>query len=265
MFEAARPVAARPVSAQVLAVCAALVVAGCADYAYVGLPQGQPSREIRIPDGATVTFPLAASIVGLAHDDGTGHIFARNLPGTQLQELDRRGRVLRTFAASRVPAGCGGITPSEFPVKECGLAIRLSDRHLFLDHPGGLIVSELLPDGAHVRHILLERPEGPIGGLAYDQTMGRIYALFIRNRRIGVYDLDGRRVGTVGTTDPATGAAVTIERFGLAINSDRREIYAALHNGNRLGVFDMSGRLKATHPVSTATAVNGIGAGRGRR
>lgn len=250
---------------RMLALCAAIAVAGCADFAYVGLPQGQPSREIRIPDGATVTFPLSSSIVGLAYEDGPRHLFARNLPGTQLQELDRRGNVLGTFAAQQVPAGCGGITPDEFPVKECGLTIRLSDRHLFLDHPGGLRISELLPDGTHVRHITLERPEGPIGGLAYDQQTDLIHALFIRNRLIGVYDLDGRRVGTIGTTDPATGAAVMIERFGLAINSNRREIYAALHNGNRLGVFDMNGRLKATHPVSTGTAVNGIGAGRGRR
>lgn len=247
------------------ALCAVLAMTGCADYAYVGLPQGQPSREIRIPDGTTVTFPLSSSIVGLTYEDRPRHLFARNLPGTQLQELDRRGNVLRTFAASQVPAGCGGITPDEFPVKECGLAIRLSDRHLFLDHPGGVRISELLADGSHVRHITLERPEGPIGGLAYDQKTDRLYTLFIRNRRIGVYDLDGKRVGTVGATDPATGAAVMIERFGLAINSDRREIYAALHNGNRLGVFDMNGSLKATHPISTGTAVNGIGAGRGRR
>ncbi len=249
----------------VIALCATLALSGCADYAYVGLPQGQPSREIRIPDGATVTFPLASSIVGLTYEDRPRHLFARNLPGTQLQELDRRGNVLRTFAAQQVPAGCGGITPDEFPVKECGLAIRLSDRHLFLDHPGGLRISELLVDGSHVRHITLQSPEGPIGGLAYDQKTDLIYALFIRNRRIGVYDLDGRRVGTVAPTDPASGAAVMIERFGLAINSDRREIYAALHNGNRLGAFDLGGSLRAVYPVSTGTAVNGIGAGRGRR
>lgn len=245
-------VATRPVFA--LALC----VAGCADYAYVGLPQGQPSREIRIPDGATVTFPLPSALVGLTYDDRSRDLTVRNLPGTQLQRFGRRGHLLATFPAEQVPAGCGGITPSEFPVKECGLAIRLSDRHLFLDHPNGLIISELTYDGRHVRHITLERPGGPIGGLAYDQKTDRIYALFIPTARIGIYDLDGKRLGTVSTSR-------RIERFGLAINSDRREIYAALHNGNRLGVFDMSGSLKATHPISTATAINGIGAGRGRR
>ena len=136
-------------------------VAACTDYAYVGMPQGQPSREVKIPDGSTRLIPTSSSIVGLAYDDSRERIFLRNLPGTQLQELDRDGRVLRTFSAQRVPAGCGGATPSDIPIKECGLALRESDGHLFLDHPNGLMISELTQDGQFVRNIRITQPQGP--------------------------------------------------------------------------------------------------------
>lgn len=247
---------------RVLSICGISVVAGCSDYAYVGMPQGQPSREVSIPDGATRLFPTSASIVGLAYDEPRERIYLRNLPGTQLQELDRSGRVLRSFAAQRVPAGCGGITPDEFPIKECGLAVRNSDGHLFLDHPTGLVVSELTRDGRFVRNIRIDQPQGPIGGLAYDQQAGTLYLLFIRNRLIAEMDLNGTTLRTIRPTNPSVGAAVQVERFALGINSKRRELYVALQNGNRLGVLNMSGALIATHNLSGGVAVQGIGGGR---
>jgi hypothetical protein len=237
-------------------------LAACSDYTYVGMPQGQPSREVKIPDGATRLIPISASIVGLAYDEPRRRIYLRNLPGTQLQELDRMGRVLRTFSAQRVPAGCGGITPDEFPIKECGLAISSSDGHLFLDHPNGLMVAELTRDGQFVRNIRIDRPQGPIGGLAYDQQTDTLYVLFIRNRLIAEMDLNGTTLRTIRPTNPSVGAALQVERFGLGINSKRRELYVAVQNGNQLGVLSMSGGLIATHNLSAGVAVEGIGGGR---
>ncbi|CUK10879.1 hypothetical protein RUE5091_03349 [Ruegeria denitrificans] len=252
----------------VLNLCRAFTIAGfglllgCTDYAYVGMPPGQPSREIKIPDGSTRLIPISSSIVGLAYDDARERIFLRNLPGTQLQELDRDGRVLRTFSAQRVPAGCGGFTPDEFPIKECGLAVRESDGHLFLDHPNGLMISELTRDGQFVRNIRIGQPQGPIGGVAFDENTKTLYILFIRNRLIAEIDLNGNTKRIIRATNPAVGAALQIERFGLGINSDRRELYVALQNGNRLGVLNMSGGLIATHNLSAGVAVEGIGGGR---
>ncbi len=240
----------------------ACFLVACSDYAYVGMPQGQPSREVRIPDGATRLFPLSSPIVGLAHDDARRRIYVRNLPGTQLQELDRNGTVLRTFSAQRVPGGCGGFTPDEFPIKECGLAVRAADGHLFLDHPNGLIITELQPDGQFVRDINVARPQGPIGGLAFDDKTQTLYLLFIRNRLIAEMDLNGAELRTIRPSNPSAGAALQIERFGLGINPKRRELYVALQNGNRLGVLDMAGGLIGTHNLSAAAAVEGIGGGR---
>lgn len=238
------------------------LLVACSDYAYVGMPQGQPSREIKIPDGTTRLIPVSASIVGLAYDQPRRRIFLRNLPGTQLQELDRNGRVLRTFSAQRVPAGCGGVTPDDFPIKECGLAIRGADGHLFLDHPNGLMISELTRDGQFVRNIRLAQPQGPIGGLAFDKQTGTLYVLFIRNRLIAEIDLNGTTKRVIRPTNPSVGAALQIERFGLGINAERRELYVALQNGNRLGVLNMSGALIATHNLSAGVTVEGIGGGR---
>ena len=239
------------------------VLAGCTDYAFVGLPPGQPMREIVIPDGDTRNISIGSSLVGTAYEEDTDRLFLRILPGTQLQEIDRRtGQRLRSFAAQQVPAGCGGFTPDEFPIQECGLAMRYSDRHLFLDHPGGLMIAELDIDGNFIRNIRLDQPEGPIGGLAYDQQTDTIYVLFIRNRIIGQIDLQGNQLSRIQTSNPQTGAAVLAERFGLSINSRRRELYLALQNGNRMGVFNMSGGLIDEHNLNHGGIVPGIGAGR---
>ena len=41
------------------------LLAACFDYAYVGMPQGQPSREVKIPDGTTRLISTAARSAGL--------------------------------------------------------------------------------------------------------------------------------------------------------------------------------------------------------
>lgn len=237
-------------------------LAACADHAYVGLSPGQPMRDIVIPDGTTRNVPVGASLVGVAYEEGIDRLFIRVLPGTQLQEIDQRtGQRVRSFSAQAVPAGCGGITPDEFPIQQCGLAMRYADRHLFLDHPGGLMIAELDIDGNFIRNIRVAQPDGPIGGLAYDQQTDTIYVLFIRSRMIDEIDLQGRRLRRIRPSNPQTGAAVMVERYGLGINSRRRELYLALQNGNRLGVFDMGGGLVAEHNLNHGGIVPGIGGG----
>ena len=240
------------------------VLAGCTDYAFVGLPPGQPMREIVIPDGTTRNISIGASLVGTAYEEDSDRLFLRILPGTQLQEVDRRtGQRLRSFSAQQVPPGCGGFTPDEFPIQECGLAMRYSDRHLFLDHPNGLMIAEVDIDGNFVRNIRLDQPDGAIGGLAYDQQTDTIYVLFIDTRMIDQINLQGTRLRRIQTTNPqSSGAVVSPERYGLSINSRRRELYMALQNGNRLGVFDMNGALIDEHNLNHGGIVPGIGAGR---
>ena len=249
-----------------LALGAAAASACTSDHVYVGLPPGQPLRNVTIPSGDIRTVPLGAPLVGIAYEEGRDRLFLRVLPGTRIDEVDRRsGRRIRSFPARQVPAGCGGITPDEFPIEECGLAMRYADRHLFLDHPGGLQIAELDVDGNFVGNIALQQPDGPIGGLAFDQQAGTLYILFIRSRMIDEVDMQGNRLRRIAPRDPATGAALAIERFGLSIDSRRRELYVALHNGNRLGVLDLNGDLRTSYNLNTAGIVPGIGAGRRRR
>jgi hypothetical protein len=251
------------ISRATTALLALAVLAGCAEHAYVGLPPGQPMRDITIPDGTTRNVPIGASLVGVAYEEGRDRLFLRILPGSQLQEVNRQtGQRIRSFSAQQVPAGCGGITPNQFPIQECGLAMRYSDRHLFLDHPGGLMIAELDIDGNFVRNIRVAQPDGPIGGLAYDQQTDTIYVLFIRSRMVDQINLQGQRLRRMRASNPQTGAAVMVERFGLSINSRRRELYMALHNGNRLGVFDLNGGLIDEHNLNRSGLVPGIGAGR---
>jgi hypothetical protein len=259
------PMAFRPARLWPLAFSLA-AIAGCTSHhAYVGTRPGQPLRDVAIPSGATNLVPIAGSVVGAEYEERTDRLFLRLLPGTQLQEVDRpSGRVIRTFPARQVTAGCGGITPDQFPIVECGLAMRYSDRHLFLDHPSGVQIAELDVDGGFVRNIPLRQPDGPIGGLAFDQQAGTLYALFIRSRMIDEIDMQGNRIRRIRAFDPRTGAALMIERFGLAMNSHRRELYVALQNGTHVGVLDLNGGLKQSHALQSAGIVPGIGAGRRR-
>lgn len=246
-----------------LVVLSLLLFGACSHHAYVGIPQGQPSRDVEIPSGATSLIPIGASFVGMAYEEDSDHLFIRVVPGTHIQELDRTGRRIRSFSAQQVTAGCDGINPSDdTPVKECALAMRYSDRHLFLDHPGGQLIAEIDIDGNFVQNIRVAQPDGPIGGLAYDQEKDTLYVLFIRSRAVVEMDLSGNTLRRLQMTNPQTGAVLMVERFGLSMNSHRRELYLALHNGNRLGVFDLNGNLKAEHNLSAAVTVHGIGAGR---
>ncbi len=240
------------------------VLFACSHHVYVGMPSGQPMRDVEIPSGNTELISVGSSFIGVAYEESSDHLFLRVVPGTQLQEVDRSGNRLRSFSAQQVTAGCDGrpAPGSDSPSKECGLAMRYKDRHFFLDHPGGLLIAEIDINGAFIRNIRLAQPGGEIGGLAYDQKTDTIYVLFVRSRMVAEIDLQGDQLRRFGFVNPQTGASILVERFGLSISSKRRELYLALHNGNRLGVFDLGGTLIDEHALSAGASIQGIGAGR---
>jgi hypothetical protein len=241
----------------VIALCAGLL-AGCATRAYVALTPGEGIREVTLPTGGLVTLRPShnSQIVGLAYEERTDHVFARLIPGTQLLEIERSsGNVLRTFSAQQVTPGCGGIFPSvELPSVNCGLAQRASDRNLFLDHPTGNPITEITVDGVFVRHVMLKKPGGPIGGLGYDQDSGLLYVLYIASRSIAEVDLNGvelRRITPQGPIMPQ----------GLERDSRKNEFHIPLGNGNEIGVFSDGGALLSQYPLQRAGVAGGVGSG----
>jgi hypothetical protein len=238
----------------------ALMLSGCAGHhAYVSLTPPEEMRDVTIPIGAVALIRSASggsAIVGLDYEQSSDHIFARVLPGTTLREVERSsGNIIRSFPAQKVVPGCGGITPIEIPTVACGLAMRWSDRHFFLDNPTGNPITEVDFNGDFVRHITLQQPGGVIGGLAYDQQTNHLYVLYIATETVAEVDLNG----------------VEIRRFrpqprvlpqGLGMSSDRRELYMPLFNGDFLGVFDLGGALITQYPLQRSGVVGGVGAGR---
>jgi hypothetical protein len=202
---------------------------------------------IRTPAGGT-------AIVGLDYERSSDHIFARVLPGTIIREIERSsGNIIRSFPAQKVTPGCGGITPDQFPIIECGLAMRWSDRHFFLDNPTGNPITEIDFNGNFVRSITLKQPGGVIGGLAYDQQNDHLYVLYIAGT-VAEVDLNGAEIRRFKPKTP-------ILPQGFGMNSDRRELYIPLINGNFIGVFDLGGALIAQHPLQRSGMAGGVGAG----
>lgn len=238
---------------------AAVVVAGCATRAYVGLTPGEGVREVTLDNGTLTTLrpSHAAAIVGLAYEERTDRLFARLLPGNLLLEIDRRSSiVVRSFNAQQVTGGCGGLqaTP-ELPDAVCGLAMRAADRHLFLDHPTGNPVTELTVDGAFVRHITLKQPGGPIGGLAFDDDTGRLYVLYATLGTVAEVDLDGVEIRRFRPQAP-------IQPLGLDYDRHQKAFLIPLAGGNRLGAFDSSGALMREYPLQRSGTAGGVGSGR---
>lgn len=231
---------------------------GCSSHTYVGLTPAESIRDVDIPSGALAQVPNSANaaIVGMAYEESSDHLFLRLLPGTSMREIERKtGALIRNFTAAGVTAGCGGFTPDEFPTTECGLAMRWSDRHFFLDHPTGNPVAEIDFMGNFVRNITLQTPHGPIGGLAYDQRSDRLFVLFI-NRLVAEVDLNGLELRRFIPSGP-----YQIQPQGLSINTGRRELYIPLMNGNRIGVFDLNGSYKDNYPLQRSGATGGVAAG----
>jgi hypothetical protein len=235
-----------------------LLAFGCSHHAYVSLTPGEDIRDIEIPSGSIerISNQFSAIIVGLAYQKDTDRIFARLIPGTSMREIDRKtGAVIRSFVARQVTPGCGGMSPvTNQPVTECGLAMRWSDKHFFLDNPTGNPITEVDFNGDFVRRIILQSPSGPIGGLAYDQRTDTLYVLYITIMTVAEYDLNGREIRRFRPQAP-------IQPQGMSISSDRRELYIPLVNATHMGVFDLSGALKARHRLPSVGFAGGIGAG----
>lgn len=249
----------RRAARSIAVLAAAIVLGGCATRAYVGLTPGEGIREVKLDNGtlATLRPSHAAAIVGLAYEERTDRLFARLLPGTLLLEIDRRSSlVVRHFNAQQVTAGCGSVLPApELPDTVCGLAMRATDRHLFLDHPTGNPITELTVDGAFVRHITLKQPGGPIGGLAYDDDTGRLYVLYLTLGTVAEVDLDGVEVRRFRPQGP-------IQPLGLDYDRHQKVFLIPLAGGNRLGAFDSNGALLRQYPLQRSGTAGGVGSGR---
>jgi len=235
----------------------ALFALGCTHHAYVSLTPGQDIRDVEIPSGNMQLISNASSsfIVGLAYQKDQDRIFARVIPGTQMLEIERgTGAILRSFVARQVTPGCGGVSAAIGDIVVCGLAMRWSDRHFFLDHPNGNPITEVDYNGDFVRRITLQSPGGPIGGLAYDQRTNTIYVLYVTILTVAEIDLDGREIRRFRPQAP-------IQPLGLSISPSRRELYIPIVGATHTGVFDLGGALKARHPLQNGGIAGGVGAG----
>ena len=244
-----------------LAIGAACVVSGCADHVYLSREPGKTLREVDRPGGTVSEIPYStgSTIVGLTYDPVKDSVYTR--VSNMLAEVDRdTGAVLRRFPAQGVVAGCGQIqlAPTVELYATCGLAIRLLDHHLFLDHPSPTVpdVAEVDRDGNLVRRFQIAPNPGTWrSGLAYDERTRHLYVLY-GNGTVGEFDLRGN---VVRAPFALTGAR--IHPFGLGFNADRREFYVPIGNADAIGVFDLNGNLIDRHATSNTQFMGGVGAG----
>lgn len=230
-----------------------LAIAGCTSHAYVSLTPSETLRDVNLRSGTvTAMWPSGGrTIVGLAADGTRRAIYARVDPGNRLAEYDREtGALRRLFNAERVPPGCGTSVPVEILV--CGLAIRLFDKHLFLDHPQGNPIYELDNDGKWIRDIRLQSPGGVIGGIAYDQRNRVLYVIFVTTSTVAEIDLNGVEQRRFSLSRP-----VQPEGLSIGVNSDR--LYVPLVSGSALGEFDMNGQFVRQFPLNRAGFAGGVG------
>lgn len=172
----------------------------------------------------------ADTLLGLAYDSYTDHLFLRLAPGNRFRVVDRPDRsIKREFEAPEVPGSGGG-----------DIAIRSRDRHLFLSHPSKPTLIEITLYGKFIREIPLETFAGASAGVAYDQKRDLLYVLRGGDlNHIVTYGLNGRRLkGTALDRDVLLGT--------LAYDSDAREFYAQLRESRQIGVFDDQGHLIRT-------------------
>lgn len=169
-------------------------------------------------------------LLGLAYDSYTDHLFLRLAPGNDFRVVDRPDRsIKREFTAPDISTNGGG-----------DLAIRSSDRHLFLSHPTQPGLIEITLYGKFIRTITLEQFTGAPTGVAYDQRRDLLYILRGGDlTSVVTYDLNGRRLkGTALDRD--------VLLTTLAYDSDAREFYAQLRESRDIGVFDSQGNLLRT-------------------
>lgn len=239
------PPASRPHPIPKLSLLALLLIgvviggAGCATPGPNHLYAISPSNPETITDYAapgieTLNVPsyLEANetLLGLAYDSYTDHLFLRLAPGNKFRVVDRPDHSIKyNFTAPDVPTTGGG-----------DIAIRSRDRHLFLSHPTDPALIEITLYGKYVRTIPLEKFNSAVRGVAYDQKRHRFYLLRGGDlAHIVTYDLDGRRLsGTALDRD--------VQLTTLAYDSDAREFYAQLLQSSQIGVFNEEGHLLRT-------------------
>ncbi len=190
------------------------------------------------PVTAVETFPTADNeLLGVAYDPFTDHLFLRIYPGDFIRVIDRpAGKIKRSFYISKLPPGPGD------------LAIRSSDRHLFLAHPSLPAVIEITLMGEVVRTLTLQNLQAPPAGVAYDQKQNRLLILQGGDlAHIGIYDLAGKRL-----------AGVSLDRnvrlTSLAYDSDAAEFYVPLLDKPAIGIFNAKGHLIRTLPSPAGRA-----------
>ena len=166
------------------------------------------------------------TLLGLAYDPFTDHLFLRLAPGNRFRVVDRPDRsIKREFTAPEVPATGGG-----------DFAIRSRDRNLFLGHPTDAAIIEITLHGRPVRTIPLAQRSAPPGGIAYDQNRELIYVTASDGRALQVYNRDGQLQRTIAL-------AFTIRPAVLAYDSAAREFYLQRPD-HRLVVLDEDGHLQ---------------------
>lgn len=224
--------------------CVALGGSGCATAGPNHLYTVSPSDRDTITDHAapgleTLNVPSFLqtddTLLGLAYDSYTDHLFLRLAPGNEFRVVDRPDHSIKyNFTAPEVPVTGGG-----------DIAIRSRDRHLFLSHPTEPALIEITLYGKYVRAISLDKFTGPVRGVAYDQKRNRFYLLRGGDlAHIVTYDLDGHRLaGTALDRD--------VKLATLAYDSDAREFYAQLRENNQIGVFNEKGHLIRTIDLSS--------------
>lgn len=220
----------------------ALYAGGCAtagqNHLYVTTQGGEPMRDFG-PAGtpaATVASHTEASdtILGLAYDFNTDHLFLRLAPGNVVRVIERpSGRLLREMVLPKIPTGAMGWAGTE----TADLAIRSSDRHLFLVLPDGRSVAEFTLLGHHVRTQVVKGLSARIGGLAYDQKNGRLLALLTSSpAQIATISSDGNASFNVTLSE-------AVHPVSLGYDSAAEHYFVPLTDGHNLGEFHSNGQL----------------------
>jgi hypothetical protein len=221
-----------------------LAAGGCAtagpNHVYLATAASAAVRDLGPPQ-AEIAGAVAPGeqVLGLAYDYNTDHLFLRIAPAQVIRVIERpSGKILREMP---LPPELQTPAPAD-------LAIRSSDRHLFVVHPDGRSVVELTLSGAFVRRLEFAGPAGPVNGLACDQRQARL--LVLTGGTVRFFSYAGRELGSVALHG-------AVRPVSLGYDSDAQHYFVPLADGRTLGEFDAAGNLLAGHPADgTITAVD---------
>jgi hypothetical protein len=166
------------------------------------------------------------TLLGFAYDPFTDHLFLQLAPGNKFRVVDRPDRSIKyEFTADGVPTPSGGdlavrsldrhlflsdpAQPAAIEITLYGKFVRTIPLAGLPSPPAGIaydqqrelicvltagrpsLVSAYDRQGRHIADITLDRPVLP-GTLAYDSAAGEFYAQQASDRRIAVFDRQGR-------------------------------------------------------------------------